>query len=69
MDPEEVWQQYRQRLTATKIPRPPDNLLGYLVGIAKRMAAEQREPADPSILTTARRELARTHSRRSGQRG
>ena len=69
MEPEDVWQQYRRRLMARKIPRPPDSLLGYLVGIAKRMAAEQREPADPSVLTTARRDLARTHSRRSARRG
>jgi hypothetical protein len=54
MEPEEIWQQYRRRLNAGKIPRPPDNLLGYLVGIAKRMAKEALPPADPSALADAR---------------
>ena len=54
MEPEEVWQQYRQRLNARKIPRPPDNLLGYLVGIAKRLGKARLPPADPSALADAR---------------
>jgi hypothetical protein len=54
MEPEEVWQQYRRRLRARKIPQPPDNVLGYLVGIAKRMAIERLPPADPSALADAR---------------
>ena len=54
MEPEEVWQQYRRRSNARKIPTPPENLLGYLVGIAKRMAIERLPPADPSALADAR---------------
>jgi hypothetical protein len=48
---------FLERKLKGKIPRPPDNLAGYLVGMARRMAKEVYGPADPGALAKARKAL------------
>jgi hypothetical protein len=64
VEPEAVWSRFQRQRRRGGIPNVPDNLAGYLVAIAKRMAKEAYGPADPSKLADARRELARRNSRR-----
>jgi hypothetical protein len=55
VEPDALWRTFRERRAAGKIPAPPDNVAGYLVAMAKRMAPA----ADPAVLEQARRDLAR----------